>query len=302
MSKNHNSPILLTGAGGQVGYELARLASTRNVDLIALTRKQLDIGDSERVAEAIAGHHPSLVINGAAYTAVDKAEQDVDAAMRANRQGPFNLASTCQAHKIPFIHLSTDYVFDGSKTGAWQEDDPAAPAGVYGQSKWEGEEMVRAALAQHLIIRVSWVFGPHGSNFVKTIMRLAAERDELRVVADQQGCPTSATDIAQALLTLADKIKTGADIPWGTYHFCGAPVTTWHGFAEAIIAEAVKIGLLKRAIPAHPISTSQYPTPARRPQNSELDCRKITQAFGIHPPNWQEGLTAMLPLIKKELR
>ena len=298
----NNSPILLTGAGGQVGYELNRLATERGCALTGLTRQQLDIGDAEAVEQIVTQLQPSLVINAAAYTAVDKAEQEVEAAMRANRQGPANLAATCQTHHIPLIHLSTDYVFDGNKTGAYHEEDPVAPTGVYGQSKWEGEEEVRAKLAQHLIIRVSWVFGPHGNNFVKTMLRLAAERDELRVVADQHGCPTSATHIARALLTLASRIRQGVDIAWGTYHFCGMPETTWHGFAETIIKEAVKLNLLDHAIPVHPITTSDYPTPARRPQNSVLDCRKIMKTFDLKLPSWQEGLTAMLASIKQEKR
>lgn len=297
-----NSPILLTGAGGQVGYEVNRLASARGCGLTALTREQLDIGNGEAVEQLVSRLRPSLVINAAAYTAVDRAEQEVETAMRANRQGPANLAASCHAHRIPLIHLSTDYVFDGNKDGAYGEEDPVAPTGVYGRSKWEGEEEVRATLREHLIIRVSWVFGPHGNNFVKTMLRLAAERDELRVVSDQHGCPTSATHIAEALLTLADRISKGVDLSWGTYHFCGMPETTWHGFAEAIINEAVGIGLLDHVIPVHPITTSDYPTPARRPQNSALDCRRIMQTFDMNPPRWQEGLTAMLALIKQEER
>ncbi|MFH2124425.1 MAG: dTDP-4-dehydrorhamnose reductase [Pseudomonadota bacterium] len=292
---NTYSPILLTGANGQVGYEVTRLARERGCALTALTRRQLDIGDGEAVEQIISQLHPSLVINAAAYTAVDKAEQDVEAAMRANRQGPANLAASCRNHQIPLIHLSTDYVFDGCKAGAYDEDDPVAPTGVYGLSKWEGEEEIRTRLRQHLILRVSWVFGPHGHNFVKTMLRLAAERDELRVVADQRGCPTCATHIAEALLTLAGKIREGIDdTTWGTYHFCGLPETTWHGFAETIIKEACNFGLLYHVIPIHPIATSDYPTPARRPQNSVLDCHKIMRTFDMSPPNWQEGLTAML--------
>jgi len=298
----NNAPILLTGANGQVGYELNRLAAARGCVLMGLTRQQLDIGDAEAVEQIVTRLQPSLVINAAAYTAVDKAEQEVEAAMRANRQGPANLAATCQAHRIPLIHLSTDYVFDGNKSGAYHEEDPVAPTGVYGRSKWEGEEEVRARLTQHLIIRVSWVFGPHGNNFVKTILRLAAERDELRVVADQRGCPTYATHIAEALLNLAGWIRQGVDVAWGTYHFCGIPETTWHGFAETIIREALAMGLLDHAIPVHPIATSAYPTPAQRPQNSVLDCRRIIKTFDMKLPSWQEGLTTMLAQIKQEKR
>lgn len=290
-------PILLTGANGQVGHELTWLAARQGRTLVALTRGQLDIGDAAAVNRIVTETRPALVINAAAYTAVDKAEAEPETAMRANRQGPANLAQACHDQHIPFIHLSTDYVFDGCKTGAYREDDSVAPTGIYGLSKWEGEQEVRARLQKHLIIRVSWVFGPHGNNFVKTMLRLAAEREELRVVADQHGCPTSATDIALILLKLADKITTGETIPWGTYHFCGTPATTWHGFAEAILAAGVQARLLPRAIPVHAITTADYPTPARRPANSVLDCHKITNAFAIQPPDWQAALTAMLDAI-----
>jgi dTDP-4-dehydrorhamnose reductase len=295
-----NAPILLTGANGQVGHELTRLATHQGRNVVALTRGQLDIGDADAVNQIVAVTRPSLVINGAAYTAVDKAETEPEVAMRANRQGPANLAMACQSLEIPLIHLSTDYIFDGCKAGAYREDDTAAPTGIYGLSKWEGEQEVRARLSRHLIIRVSWVFGPHGNNFVKTMLRLAAERDELRVVADQHGCPTSATDIAHTLLNLADQTDNIASLDWGTYHYCGTPKTTWHGFAEAIIQEGIRLNLLERAIPVHPITTSQYPTPAKRPENSALDCSKIMQAFAIQPPDWRQGLASMLTLIKTE--
>jgi len=295
-----SAPILLTGAGGQVGHEVKRLAGERGRALVGLTRAQLDIADGKDVDRVFQQVQPSLVINAAAYTAVDRAEEEVEAAMLANRRGPAVLAAACRERHIPLIHLSTDYIFDGNRAGAYGEDDPAAPTGIYGLSKWQGEEEVRAALTEHLIIRVSWVFGPHGNNFVKTMLRLAAERDELRVVADQHGCPTSATDIAHAVLTIAGRIGQGEKVPWGTYHFCGTPETTWHGFAETIIHEAVRMGLLAHAIPVHPITTDQYPTPARRPLNSVLDCRKIARAFGVQPPSWHEGLVAMLARIKQQ--
>ncbi|MBV5307233.1 MAG: dTDP-4-dehydrorhamnose reductase [Desulfobulbaceae bacterium] len=294
------APILLTGAGGQVGYEVKRLAADQGRALIGLTRSELDIADSKAVEQIFHQVRPALVMNGAAYTAVDKAEQEVEAAMRANRQGPAVLAAACREHAVPLLHLSTDYVFDGNSAGAYREDDSVAPSGVYGLSKWEGEEEVRAGLKEHLILRVSWVFGPHGNNFVKTMLRLAAERDALQVVADQRGCPTSAAHIAAALLSIADRLGQGIDVPWGTYHFCGMPETTWHGFAETILREAVRMGILAHVIPVHPISTDQYPTPARRPQNSVLDCHKFMQTFGIQPPAWQEGLRAMLSRIKHQ--
>ncbi len=294
------APILLTGAGGQVGHEVKRLAGESRRALVGLTRAELDIADGKAVDRVFQQVQPSLVINAAAYTAVDRAEQEIEAATRANRRGPAVLAAACRDRHIPLIHLSTDYIFDGNRAGAYGEDDPAAPTGIYGLSKWQGEEEVRAVLKEHLILRVSWVFGPHGNNFVKTMLRLAAERDELRVVADQHGCPTSATDIAQAVLTIVDRIGSGGDVPWGAYHFCGAPETTWHAFAETILREAVRLGLLAHAIPVHPITTDQYPTPARRPLNSVLDCRKIGRAFGVQAPAWREGLIAMLSRIKQQ--
>lgn len=290
-----NGPILLTGAGGQVGFEINRLAAEQRVDLIGLSRQILDIGDSQAVDQTISRYRPGLVINAGAYTAVDKAEAERESAFRANRQGPAHLADACHRHQIPLIHLSTDYVFDGSKSGAYLEDDAAAPTGVYGQSKWEGEEEVRSRLPQHLIIRVSWVFGPHGHNFVKTMVRLAAERDSLQVVADQRGCPTSATDIARTLLLLAMSFDPARpDTPWGTYHYCGQPATTWHEFAEAIVQTATTMNLLNRVIPVHPIATHEYPTPAKRPANSVLDCRKIRRNLAVEQPDWHDGLRAML--------
>lgn len=298
---NGQRPILLTGAAGQVGYEICRLAAERGINLVGLNHQQLDVADSRAVNGKITDIQPSLVINCAAYTAVDKAEDEKDLAFRVNRDGVANLAKSCGDLGISLLHISTDYVFDGEKDSSYMEDVEACPLGVYGLSKWQGEEAVRQNLAEYLIIRTSWVFGPHGNNFVKTMLRLAREGGELRVVADQFGCPTFATHLAETLLFLAGKVLTDSKVNWGTYHYCGAPVTSRHLFAKAILVQALRVGLIEKAVPVIPISTKEYPTPASRPPKSVLDCTRIKSILGIEPPNWQQGLNDMLEKIAGEI-
>jgi dTDP-4-dehydrorhamnose reductase len=270
------------------------------VALAALNRTQLDITDAEAVNKVVSHLRPSLLINAAAYTAVDKAEKEEGAAFGVNREGTISLAAACADNNIPLIHLSTDYIFDGCQQAPYGEDDPPNPTGIYGLSKWQGETALRQRLARHLILRVSWVFGAHGHNFVKTILRLGRERDELRVVADQHGCPTAAAHIAQTLLDLCARILGGEKIPWGTYHYSGQPATTWYGFAEEIVKQAQETGLIDHPVTVQPISTSDYPTPAARPANSVLDCSKITETFGIRPSPWQDGLRDMIRGLRTE--
>ncbi|MGQ3031182.1 MAG: dTDP-4-dehydrorhamnose reductase, partial [Ferrovibrionaceae bacterium] len=238
----------------------------------------------ETATAVVAAMKPGVVVNAAAYTAVDKAESDADQAFLVNRDGPAALARAAAAVGAPLIHVSTDYVFDGTKDGAYTEDDPVAPVSVYGRSKEAGERAVREAAERHVILRTAWVYSPFGNNFVKTMLRLGAEREELRVVADQRGCPTAAADIAAAIVRLA-----GADHGWGTYHYSGAGPTTWHGFAEAIFAGAAARGA---KVPARvtAIGTADYPTPAVRPANSVLDCSRIDRVHGIVARNWREAL------------
>ncbi len=285
--------ILLTGAGGQVGWELARKAPLRGLRVEARTRQQLDISDPVAVGDAIKENRPALVINAAAYTKVDQAEEDFHGAFRVNATGPGLLAAACAEAGAALIHLSTDYVFDGTGTSAYQEDAPLAPLGVYGKSKAAGEAAVRRALARHLIVRTAWVYGVHGANFVKTMLRIGKERECIRVVADQSGCPTSAADIAEALIEITMQIHRRQEVPWGTYHFCGDGITTWHGFAETIFTLARTFGY-----PAAPriaaITTAEYPTPVRRPAFSALDCGRIAKAFDIQPRPWQTGLAETL--------
>ena len=286
--------IIVTGAGGQVGWELVRRAPLLGHEVLAWDVAELDISDATAVDVALAASGADVLINAAAYTAVDKAEQEPALAFAVNRDGPAHLAAACQRLQIPLLHISTDYVYDGSKAGPWLESDAPAPLGVYGASKLAGDEAVRQILPRHLILRVSWVFGVHGHNFVKTMLRLAREREELRVVADQQGCPTFAGDIADVLLELAGRsAEIDARDAWGIYHYGGAPLTSWHGFASAIVASArARETLPVQRVTA--IATTDYPTPARRPLNSVLDCSKLADRFGIRPRPWQAGLDALL--------
>jgi dTDP-4-dehydrorhamnose reductase len=263
--------------------------------MLPFDRAASDITKSASVASAIARERPDLVINLAAYTAVDRAETEPESAWAVNCAGAAHIAAACGESTTALIHLSTDYVFDGSELGTYREEDPVNPLGVYGRSKEAGERAVRAAMPRHIILRTAWVYGAHGTNFVKTMLRLAAERPVLRVVADQRGCPTAAADIASALMAIARKIEQGA-ASWGTFHFAGAGSASWHGFAEQIFDLAARLGSCSLgSLPlVEAITTDQYPTLARRPMNSVLDCRKIKQVFGISPPPWQTSLEAVV--------
>ena len=277
--------ILLFGANGQLGHEMVRATAARGVPLVALARTEADIADAAAVGGAIARHDPALVVNAAAYTKVDLAETEIEAARQGNEAGPARLGEACNAAGIPLVHISTDYVFDGTKPTAYVETDPVSPASSYGSSKEAGERAVRAATTRHVILRTSWVYGEFGHNFLKTVLRLAATRDELRMVADQRGCPTSTLDLAEAVLSIAPRLIAGEDV-WGTYHFAGSGVTTWHGFASRIVA--AQVPLTGRSPRVTPITTAEYPLPARRPANSELDCGLFARTFGIRARPWTE--------------
>jgi dTDP-4-dehydrorhamnose reductase len=277
--------ILLFGANGQLGQEMVRASSARKTPLVALAHAEADIADAAAVRGAIARHAPALVVNAAAYTKVDLAETDIEAARRGNETGPAVLGEACNAARIPLVHISTDYVFDGTKATAYLETDPVSPASSYGRSKEAGERALREAAPRHVILRTSWVYGEFGHNFLKTILRLAATRDELRIVADQRGCPTATLDLAEAILSIAPRLVAGEDV-WGTYHFAGSGVTTWHGFASRIVAAQAPI--TGRSPRVTPITTAEYPVPARRPANSELDCGRFARTFGIRARPWTE--------------
>jgi dTDP-4-dehydrorhamnose reductase len=285
--------VLVFGAAGQVGRELVDLRWPDGLRAVGLDRAATDITDPDAVARALGAARPALVVNAAAYTAVDKAEQDEARAVAINRDGAANLAGACAERRLPLIHLSTDYVFDGSQPGSYHEDDPVCPLGVYGASKQAGEAAIRDVLPRHVILRTAWVFGVHGNNFVKTMLRLGAERPALRIVADQLGCPTEAADIARAIARIAAAVlDTQGPQYFGTFHYAGQPPTSWHGFAEEIFRRVAASG---RPVPTlDAIATADYPTPARRPANSVLDSGKLGRIYGIAPCDWRAALDRVL--------
>jgi dTDP-4-dehydrorhamnose reductase len=280
--------ILIAGAGGQVAHELAIAKSEHQ--FVALSKKQLDITDQEQINDAFNEHQPDIVINAAAYTQVDRAEDESAMAYAINRDAVFNLAQACNWADIPLLHLSTDYVYDGNKSGAYCEDDETAPASVYGVSKEAGDTVLQSMLERHIILRTSWVFSATGNNFVKTMLRLGEERDELNIVNDQFGCPTSAQSIAAALMHITACYLRGEEIDWGTYHFCGQPQTTWYGFARQIFQQAEGFESLR----LNKIPTNEYPTPVARPMNSVLDCSKFSAQFKTAQPDWSVDLENVL--------
>jgi dTDP-4-dehydrorhamnose reductase len=283
--------ILITGAHGQVGFCLTQQAQANGWNVLAIDRDKLDITDPQAVSSLVNEFQPNVIINAAAHTAVDKAETEVDVSYAINRDGPKYLSEAAATVGAAILHISTDYVFAGDKEGVYAETDPVSPQGVYGASKLAGEEAVSEANPKHIILRTAWVFGEHGNNFVKTMLRLGAQRDQLGIVADQFGGPTYAGDIAAALLAIAEKaVKTPDVVNWGVYHFAGEPHVNWHQFAQAIFEKAVAAQLLEKSPQLNALSTADYPTPAKRPANSRLNCSKITAEFGIQPSDWLAAL------------
>ena len=289
------SSILIFGHSGQIATELAIASWTPGTDIHCLGRGDLDLRltSADEIAAVLHRFTPSLVINAAAYTAVDRAESAPDTAYALNATAPGLIAQGCAHAAIPLIHISTDYVFDGAKNAPYVETDPVNPVSVYGMSKEAGEQAVRAATHRHIILRTAWVYSSHGRNFVTNMLRLGKTHQELPIVDDQIGSPTSAAQIACALTTIAHKLLTQAAPNFGTYHFCAAGQTSWHGLATAIFDKARREG---RQAPNRiiPIPTSAYPTPARRPLNSRLSCKKLAADFGLNAQSWQTGLDACL--------
>jgi len=291
-------PILVTGGSGQVGGALVRLADA-GTEVVAPTRAQLDLTDPNALAEMVAARPWTAIVNCAAYTAVDKAESDVVRAWQVNALAPAALAAASAQAGIPILHVSTDYVFDGTKADPYVEADPVAPLGVYGASKLGGELAVRSANPRHIILRTAWVVSATGHNFVKTMLRLGAERPQLRVVADQHGCPTAADDIARAILTILQRIGgAGENGLRGTYHFVNAGSGTWHDLAGHVFARAATHG--RTAPTVEPIATADYPTPAARPANSRLATDKIMRDFGISPRDWHGAIDEIVDQLVKE--
>ncbi len=282
--------VLVTGSRGQVGHCLMQQVESLSWSLLAVDRDEMNICNRDAVLAEIHSFKPDVIINAAAHTAVDKAETDIEASYAINRDGPTFLAEAAQQVGAVLLHISSDYVFAGDKDGLYVETDPVAPQGVYGTSKLAGELAVAEQCSRYLILRTAWVFGEHGNNFVKTMLRLGAQRDSLGIVADQFGGPTYAGDIAAALLTMAKQALQPDFCAWGIYHFAGDPHVSWCQFAQAIFQVAGEQGVLVRLPQVNGISTADYPTPARRPANSRLDCRKIQRVFGIEPSDWLAAL------------
>lgn len=274
--------ILVTARNGQVGQAIEKAAALFDVEVRALSRSQLDICDEGAINRLMEQYKPDVLINAAAYTAVDQAESEAAEAFRINCDGPECLALACANASIPFLHISTDFVFDGNKETAYEEDDVCNPLSVYGESKRAGELKVAEAWSKHIILRTSWIFGGK-QNFVVTMRRLAKERDSLNVVSDQRGGPTAASHIAHCLLSIAKQVAAPEFDNWGTYHYSGHPSVSWYEFASKILEN--------EDVSVHPIPTTSYPTPARRPANSVLDCHKVKSVFGIDQPNWEKELT-----------
>ena len=283
--------ILVTGGTGQVATELAARA-----EVALVGRPEFDFDQPDTITATFDRVRPSLVVNAAAWTAVDLAEKEPDAAYRANRDGPATLARLCARDRVPLIHISTDYVFDGAKPAPYTEDDPTGPTGVYGASKLAGEQAVLGSGAHAAVLRTAWVYNATGKNFVRTMLNAAQKTSTLRVVADQHGCPTNAGDLADAILAVAAKMGAGWDERYaGVFHAAGAGSTSWHGFALAIFAEAARHGRAEPTV--NGITTAEYPTPAKRPANSRLDCTKLEQVFGVQLPAWQPSLARTVDAI-----
>ncbi|MBY8159742.1 dTDP-4-dehydrorhamnose reductase [Vibrio fluvialis] len=281
--------VLITGCGGQVGRCLTERLKDK-VDVLALDHQALDIANLEAVMNAVGNFNPEYIINAAAYTSVDAAEQEVELSYAINCDGPRNLAQAAEKYGSVILHISTDYAFDGEKKVSYLESDNPRPQSVYGKSKLAGEQAVSENCHRYIVLRTAWVFGEYGNNFVKTMLRLAQTRDEITIVADQIGGPTYAGDIADALIDIIQYIEDGNVPEWGVYHFSGMPYTSWYEFAKVIFLAAEQYQAISVSPRIVAISTSAYPTLAKRPTNSRLDCSKIKNQFGIKPSDWKGAL------------
>lgn len=282
--------IFVAGSSGQVALSLKEAAERKGFGLVTAGRPDFDLMNVQGMREQISSYGPSAIINAAAYTAVDKAEEEEGVATAINAEGAAILAAIAAELDVPFLHISTDYVFDGLKAAPYTEDDPTGPTGAYGRSKLKGEEAVIATNPNAMIFRTAWVYSPFGKNFLKTMLTLAKTRDELGVVADQVGNPTYAPDIANALLAVLTRIEATGWKPEyaGIYHLAGTGDVSWHGFAEAIFEAGTAYGLKRPTVNA--LTTTEYPTPAKRPANSCLDCSKLGETFDVHLPSWEQSM------------
>jgi dTDP-4-dehydrorhamnose reductase len=292
--------LLVTGRDGQLARGVLETAGA-NVQVVAIGRPELDLADEKSVIAAVARERPDIVVNAAAYTAVDKAETEPAVAYAVNTLGAQHVAKACAAHALPIIHISTDYVFDGTKPGPYLEGDPTAPINVYGRTKLEGEQRVAKACERHLILRTAWVHSPWGVNFVKTMLRLAAARPNIGVVDDQMGSPTYAPHLAAIVLAIAARVSADpAGVRWGVYHAVSGGETTWFGFAREVFRHAAEQGLPVAELSA--IATAAYPTPARRPANSRLNCDRLRLSLGLELPDWRVGVHDCVARISRSVQ
>lgn len=295
-----SAKVLILGAAGQVGHALTELLEQApGIEAVAMNRRQLDITDPAAIHQQLEKHLPDYVINCAAFNRVDAAERQQEQAFAVNRDGAGHLAKAAAALSIPLLHLSSDYVFDGHYASGYSEDDEASPLGAYGRSKWQGEEAIRAAQAQHLILRVSWIFSARGENFLLRTLEQARHEQQIEAADDRRGCPTSAEDVARVLLAILRQLTCGIDV-WGTYHYCGAEITTRYGFSEALLAAARQYEELKVEA-LQPVSSADLQCLAQRPASSVLKCRKLLATFGIRQRPWRSELQRVVREVYGEL-
>lgn len=295
------SKVIVTGSQGQVGRALVNLLQqNRDIELFAYNSQQLDITDQQQVEEKFSQIKPDVVINAAAYTAVDQAENDIDTCEAVNHHGVKYLAMAAERYQVLLLHISTDYVFDGHKATPYRESDPTAPQSTYGRSKLAGEQAIKTHCSHYLIVRTAWVFAEQGSNFVRTMLKLAQTRPELSIVSDQYGGPTYAGDLAQALVDIALKYFKTGQCRSGVYHYSGLPHTSWYDFADVIFNKAQQQGLIKKRPLTHAITTQQYPTPAKRPLNSRLDCSLVEHEFSVTSSDWQQALNNLSVYVNED--
>lgn len=299
--------VLIIGCSGQVGSEIQRellnsLAfEPYDFEILCATRKELDLSENNTIPDFLESRSPNFIINATAYTAVDKSESEEMLAFNINNSAVGEMAKYCNRNQSKMLHISTDYVFDGNGKMPYKESDAVGPIGVYGRSKLAGENTIREVLDQHIILRTSWVFGVNGTNFVKTMLELSRLKNELSVVADQFGGPTSARAIAQAIARIIIYLAKNEEANhWGTYHFSGYPFVSWFEFAKEVFDRAISIGLIDNQPIVKPIGSLEYPSPAARPKNSRLDCSKLKNIFGIEPDDWKGSLSLMLDELKWE--
>ena len=278
-----------------MGWELCQRKNRYDKDSFACDLPIFDLTDKENIAKTIDTVKPDIVVNAAAFTAVDQAEKDPETAYHVNRDGVRYLSTACKSARIPLIHISTDYVFDGENDKPYKETDPISPLGIYGKSKAQSEAAVRQVCPNHIIIRTSWLYSVHGNNFIKTMLRVGKQNEQVRVVDDQYGCPTYASDLADAILKVANNVFN-SNQSWGTYHYCNSGATTWFKFAKKIfeLASSYETFAFKKLIP---ITTEEYPTPAKRPANSVLDCSRIAETFDVELVPWETSLKRMIALL-----